>query len=301
MSESFILQPNDRIFLERTSEQRARASLAIERLSSGKKFRVASDSPTDTVAILTARSSLSSNDQLVSNLSRLEIEVDAGEQSLAQSVKLIEKAVTVAVAGLSPSQNADTRASLALQIDSAIGDLVRQANTKVEGRYIFAGDSDQTRPYGFSAGALDPVSSYGGSNSTRLAEDPLGGSFRIGITAQEVFEAPGNDVFAALTGLRDALSSNDTSAIETQLSAVKTAGSFVNGQLAKYGSFQSQVRDAKAAAQERKLSLSQQLATLEDADVYAEASILSSANNNIEAAMSAKRLTSKGSLFDYLG
>jgi flagellar hook-associated protein 3 FlgL len=298
---SVILTPNDRILLERLADQRQRVAVSIQRLSSGKRFEKASDSPGDVAAILNARSGFARNEQLIANFARVEMEVDSAERALSQSVRLLEQANTVGVAALSPSQNAETRASLAVQVEGLLADLVRQANTQVEGRYVFSGDSDQMRPYNFTEGAVDPVGPYAGANTSRRVEDPFGEEFSIGMTAQQVFETPGADAFAALTQLRDALLANDTSQIEANLAAVQTAESSVNGQLARYGVIQRQVRDAKAMAEKQKLSFSTQISTLEDADVYAEASILTTANNNIEAAMSARRLSKKGSLFDYLG
>lgn len=300
MSESSILNSADRLFLARVAEQRSRVATAVERITSGRKLHRASDAPADIATILHASTALRHTEQVTANLARYETEVDLGEKALQQSVSLIERSLKAAVTGLGPSQTAETRTLLGDQIDIHLQDLVRQANTRVDNRFVFAGDQDQSIPYSFDGTLANPVSVYGGSATTRRADTADGGSIAIALTAEQIFDDPAVNVFDSLVSLRDALRANDPAGTTTALTAAKAALVHVNSKLGQYGTMQAQIREAKTAASEQAISLKKERSAFEDADVIAEATTLQNANSNIDAALAAKTRSQRKSLFDYL-
>ncbi len=89
--------------------------------------------------------------------------------------------------------------------------MVSLANTNINGRYIFSGDTDQTAPYTFDPTQNDPVSAYQGAASTRVAMAPDGTTFPLALTAQQIFDSsdPATNAFTAINGLVTALNNND--------------------------------------------------------------------------------------------
>ena len=138
-------------------------------ISSGLRINQLSDSPDTISTLLTARASLSSVQQINSNLGRFQSEANGGEQALETAVQLFDHVQTLGAQGATDTVDAATRANLATQLGSILQQMGGLAATQVEGRYIFSGDSDQQTPYIIDLTQANPVSAYMGSASTRLA------------------------------------------------------------------------------------------------------------------------------------
>src|SRR5579871_421027 len=145
-------------------------------ISSGVRMRQVSDQPDQVSALLQARAALASSQQISTNLGNLKTEVDTGEQGLQQAAQ---------------------------QLQSIEQQFVGIANTNIQGRYVFSGDSDQTAAYTYDATQANPVSSYQGSATTRVALHPNGTTFPVALTAQQIFDSsdPATSVFGAINGL----------------------------------------------------------------------------------------------------
>lgn len=298
--ENAILKATDVRFLERITTLRSNGDQALQRLSGGKNIAKLSDSPSDLVTLGQLTSQTSYAEQLGRTLGRFKAETDAGDQALQNAVLTLQDSVTAGVKGANSTSTAATRNTLADQIDGALQHLVRLSNTQVEGRYIFSGDSDQTAAYTYDATQANPISAYGGTAATRQVEHPLGGTFAVSLTAADIFADSTNNAFGSLVALRDALRANDTTAITNAVDSLKGAQSFVGSQLSRYGGFQSNVKDAIAASDKQKTALAKSLGDLQDPDTVAEATRLSSSNQQLEAALTARSKISSRSLFDFL-
>ena len=174
-------------------------------ISSGVTMRNVSDNPDQVSSLLQARAALSASQQISTNLTGVKTEVDTGEQSLESAVQLFDQVQTLGAEGATGTQTATTRASLAQQLQSIQQQMVSLANTSINGRYIFSGDSDQTAPYSFDPTQADPVSTYAGTTSTRVALGPNGTTFPVSLTAQQIFDSsdPTTNAFAAIKWLSD--------------------------------------------------------------------------------------------------
>ena len=59
----------------------------------------------------------------------------------------MEQAESLGTQGATGTASATARQNLAGELGAVLQQLVATANTAVQGRYIFGGDSDQTTPY----------------------------------------------------------------------------------------------------------------------------------------------------------
>lgn len=275
---------------------------AQDQMSSGLKVKNASDAPDEISRMLQLRVGLESNSQVRTNLGRVKTEVDSAENSLQSAASIVEQIRTLGAQGATSLQTASGRQELADQISPLLENLVGLTQTKVDGRYVFAGDSDGTAPYTFDATQAPPVSFYAGTSSTRQIALPGGTKISIARTAQEIFDSatPGNNVFAAVTALRDALAANDETAINTALSQVGNAGTFLNQQLGFFGSVQNQVDQALGDADTLELQMRTELSGIEEADITSAILELQSATTQQSAALAAHAQIPRTTLFDYM-
>jgi flagellar hook-associated protein 3 FlgL len=276
-----------------------RAQLQI---SSGLKIDQVSDAPDSISALLAARASLSAAQQNQSNLGRFKAEADGGEQALQTAVQLFDQVQTLGAEGDTDTATAATRADLAQQLGAILQQMGNLANTSVEGRFIFSGDSDRKAPYAINLSQANPVSAYMGSGTTRVAQYPGGNPFPVAQTAQTIFDSanPATNVFSAITGLVTALNSNNDAAIQTSVSGLAQVGDYLNTQLAFYGNVQDNIAQATSDGQALQTQLQTQIGNLQDADVTSSITELTQAQTQEQAALQSEALIPRTTLFDFL-
>lgn len=297
------LRPSDQEFLSGLRKVQGRISRAQREITSGRRINTASDSPSDLNALLSQRSELGRINQISSNLSRVKTEVDRSESVMASAVKLGERARVLGAQGANSTATAASRQALAGELSVVLEQLVSLSNTSVEGRYIFAGDADQSQPYQFDPVPPNPISAYGGSVSTRQVLHPSGTTFGVAKTADEIFDNPdaAKNSFVSIRALRDALAANDEAAIAAALPQVDSAAQHLIEMHASYGAYQGRVEEAAKAAGEASIRLQAQISTIEDADLSESILTLQQGIQDQEAALQARARLPRGSLFDYLG
>jgi flagellar hook-associated protein 3 FlgL len=305
----------DERFLLAMGQIDQRAAKAERELSSGRRLNVASDAPDQVGAALSVRAQLEQTLQIQTNLSQVQTEVDTSEQSVSSAIQILERMNTVGAQGATETVKPAQRQSIAIEVDSLLRSLVALANTSVQGRYVFSGDTDQVPPYSIDTDGN--VSPYAGSASTREVMHPNGTTFPISRTAEDIFDAPGASTFAAASALKTALENGPTvpeddpaypaqyhaqsDQISAALSDLSNAMDYVNQQLAFYGVAQNRISDATNYSHSLELSLRQQLSALQDADITSAALELTQATTQRQAALSARAKLPTSSLFDYLG
>ncbi|MEP6961846.1 MAG: flagellin [Acidobacteriota bacterium] len=297
------LSAYDQQFLTSLRHITDRAERAQRQVSTGLKLSQVSDSPDQISTLLTARANLAAAQQVDSNLGRVKAEVDAGEQALQSSVQLFERIRTLGAQAATGTATAAGRNTVAQEVGSVLEQLVGLTGTQVEGRYIFSGDSDQVSPYSVDLTQATPVSAYQGSAATRLVQHPNGATFLVSHSARDIFDSatPGNNVFANITALRQAMLNNDTAAIQTALTGLTASGDHLNNQLAFYGTTQNKIAEAHKFSSNLQIQLHIQLAGIEDADMSQSILEMNQAQIQQQAALSSRAKLPRTSLFDYLG
>jgi flagellar hook-associated protein 3 FlgL len=294
------INPSADSFLADIERLQARADRAQQQISSGLRVIKPSDDPDQVSAILVTSSNIARNDQIGRNLDRVKSEVDGSEQALSTAISTLESISVIGAQGANFDQSAAARSGLAIQVQNQLERLVANANSSVEGRYVFSGDADQVPAYLIDLTTVTGTAPYAGAAATRQVEDPRGGRFSTSQTAQQIFDAPGASVFAAVNALRVALLANDTPGITASLGALQTAHDHLSDSLSFYGSVQNEVADAINAGKTLALRLTGELSGLRDADLVAATSELVSTKTSLDAAFAARAKTPRTSLFDFL-
>jgi flagellar hook-associated protein 3 FlgL len=297
------LQPPAQEFLNNINRISDEMTQAQTELSTGLRVNVVSDSPDVISALLQARANLNTAQQVTTNLGQVSTEVNTAEQAVSTATTLYDQVQSLSAEGASSTQTASGRIVIAQQLQSIEQQMVGLANTSVNGRHIFAGDTDQTQPYTFDITQPDPVSTYAGSTSTRTIQSPNGTTFPVALTAQQIFDStdPTTNVFTSINNLVAALYSNNDTAVATANSALAGVGTFVNTQLAFYGTVQDSVAAATTSAATLTTQLQVQISGLQDADMTKSILDLTQAQTEQKAALQAFQQIPRTSLFDYLG
>lgn len=296
------LHPSTETYLNDLERIQQRLDRAQRQISSGKRMERISDDPDQVSSLLQVRALLHRTEAVQVNLGRVQVEVDTAEQCLQSAVKLVERATVLGAQGVSGTQTAATRTSIAGEVRVLLEQLVGLTSTSVEGRYIFSGDSDQVVPYTVDLSQANGVSAYAGSGATRKTMHPTGVLFPIAMTAQELLDNadPNKNVFLAVNNLRLALENSDETAIGNAIMQLRSAGDHLNAQLAFYGTVQNQVTEAVTAASQMKVRLESELSVIEDADLAAAILESQQASYQQQAALAVKSKMPTTSLFDFI-
>ncbi len=297
------LKPSTQEFLNSINRISVQMNQAQTQLSTGFKVNVVSDAPDVIAPLLAAQANLSTAQQISTNLGQVSTEVNTGEQSLESATSLYDQVQTLSAEGSTGTQTASGRATIAQQLQSIEQQMVGLANTSVNNRHIFAGDTDQTQPYTFDSTQPDPVSAYQGSASTRTVQSPDGTTFPVARTAQQIFDStdPATNVFTSINNMVTALNSNDQTAISTANAVLPGVSTYLNNQLAFYGTAQDSVAAATTSAGNLVTQLQTQISGMQNADETQSILSLTQAQTEQQAALQSFQQIPRTSLFDYLG
>jgi len=181
------------------------------------------------------------------------------------------------------------------------------SQTQFNGTYVFGGDQPTSPSYQVDLNSPTGVDRLVTTQSTALIQDASGITFAVSKTAQDIFDnrnpddsVASNNVFAAVNSLRVALANNDTAGINTAISSLSTAQSYLSQQLAFYGGVQNQISNAQDVAQKFQLQDQISLSNETSTDVAAASVSLSQEQASYQAAIEAESTMPKTSLFDYL-
>ena len=294
-------------FLANLSNLQQRMGTANRQVSSGLRVQNVSDDPSSVVDILELNTQIQSNNQLGLNLGKVQTEVNAGEGAINSATTLMDQAQQLGAEGATATTSTGTRAQLAAQVSDLITEMQGLANSQVQGRYIFSGDSDQTAAFGaVDLTKSNGVGAYLGTPSTRVVQGPNGTTIPLALTAQDIFDGgtggtPSNSVLQSLTELYNALSSNNTTAVTQAVTDVSSSSTYLSTQQARYGDIQNRISGALSYQSILNTNLGAELSSVQDSDAAQAITTLQSDTVAEQAAMSAYNSIPKKSLFDYLG
>ena len=292
--------------LNLTQQQINQASAEV---SSGLSVQEPSDDPAAIPSIFQTQADIAANQQVQSNLGSVTDELQTADSALQSAIQAVENASTIASQGANSTATAADRTNLAQQVAGLQQALVGISNTTYNGRYIFSGDQDTSPAYQLDPSQPDGVQQLVSAPSTRVIVDATGTAISVAKTAQEIFDAQNPDgtdasgnVFAAVNSLLTALNNNDQAGITQASSALQSADTYLNQQLAFYGEAEDRISTATDLAQKFQTQQQAQLSNLQDANIPSVALQLSQAQLDQQAALSAAaEIQQDRNLFSYLG
>jgi flagellar hook-associated protein 3 FlgL len=301
------ISPEGQNFINALTLIQTQLNTAQAQIASGLAVNQPSDAPDELSPILQLHAQISQNQTLQTTLNSSLTTVNAAESALTNSVTLLQNASSIATEATGLDETATTRATLAQNVQGLLEQMVTNANTTVNGNYVFSGDQNQTQLYQLDPSSPTGVDRLAIAGNTDLVQGAGGLQFSASLTANTIFDdrnpddtvAPDN-VFSALNGLITALQNNDTAGISTSISSLQTASTYMNQQLAFYGTAQDQINSSVTSAQNDSVQLQTQLGNLQDANEATSITALTQAQTQMQAALDAQARMPTTTLFDVL-
>jgi flagellar hook-associated protein 3 FlgL len=301
------INPEGQNFLNALNLVQTQLNTAQAQIASGLSVNQPSDAPDELSPILQLHAQISQNQTLQTNLNSSLTTINAAESALSNSVTLLQNASSIATQATGLSETADTRNMLAQNVAGLMQQMVANANTTVDGNYVFSGDQPQTPLYQLDPSSPTGVDRLAIATNTDLVQGAGGVQISASLTANTIFDdrnsddsvAPDN-VFAALNGLQVALQNNDTAGINASIASLQTASTYMNNQLAFYGTAQDQVNSSVTSAQTDSVQLQTQLSNLQDANEATSITALTQAQTQMQEALDAQARMPTTTLFDVL-
>ena len=296
------LSPASQQFLDGLNQIQQREQTAQQQLTTGLRINSVADAPDQISQLLQTKATLASTQQTDANLGLVGTEVNTAEAALENAVTLTEKAATLGTEGQPNTNTAAQRSVLASQLGSILQQLVATANTSAGGRYIFSGDSDHQAPYSFDLTQSNPISAYAGSAATRTIQSPDGSQFAVSLTVPDIFGSNDaqNNVFQSINNMRVALQNNDQPGIDASIGNLQTSNTYLNSQLAFYGTTQDRISSASNYGANYDTQLKTQLSGIQDADETQAIVNMNQAQTQLQAALASEAKMPTSSLFNYL-
>jgi flagellar hook-associated protein 3 FlgL len=266
-----------------------------------------SDAPDQVSAILQLHANIQQNQQLTQNLTQVQGQVQTADTSLSSGISLLDQVMTLATQGLSTSATAASRSTAAGQVAGLMQEMVGISNTAVDGQYIFSGDNSGSPSYQYDANSPMGVDRLQISTSTQQVQDGSGQSFSSGLSANQIFDArdssdnpTSGNVFAAMNAVRVALQNNDTSGLQTALSSVQSASTYLNTQQGFYGNVENRLTTALSDASTQSVSLQTDLSNREDTNETQAIVQMQQYTTTLQAAIAAEAKMPTTTLFNDL-
>lgn len=281
---------------------------AQAQLSSGYRLQNVANDPSAITPIYQYETQIALNQQTQKNINGAQTEVSAADTALQSVIQQVTSALSLASQAGSSTLSASSLAEFAQQAIGIQQEVVGLSQTQVNGNYIFSGDQPNQPVFQYDATQPQGVQQLISPTSTRTIVDTNGTAISDALTAQQIFNplntdgtpASGN-VFDALNSLVTALQNNDQAGIASASSALNTAGSYLNSQLAFYGTAENRLTDASNIAQKFLTSEQAGLGQLQDTDVPTAALELTQAQTQQQAALSVEaKIQQAPDLFNYL-
>jgi len=263
-------------------------------LASGKRLRVPSDDPAATSHSMRLHSDLTHTKQYRANIGVALSWLEATDSVLNEVGQALQRVKELAVYGANGVLPQDARDAIAREVDQILEHLVDLANSSHAGLYLFGGHRTTTPPYVLSGGTVSP---YQGDRGRRELEIASGVKIAVNVLGSELFD----QIFWAVTNLRDALYAGDTATVGNQaLAEVEDALDTLLRVRADVGARINRLELADARMQELELNVEQLISDNEDVDLARAIIDLKVAENVYRAALASGARIIQPTLLDFL-
>jgi flagellar hook-associated protein 3 FlgL len=282
--------------------QLGRIALMQERLSTGYRVNRPSDDPLDARRAVNVRVLLQKNEQFISNIDDLQPQYSDAESAMDGMVSIFQRAQELAVQSANGTNGQQQFDAIALEINGLLESAVTAANTRTNGRSIFAGTRTMADAFTATRDANGDITAvaYNGNDEVTNIDIADGSQIAANIPGSDAFQDT-IDVFNVLIGLRDDLrAGNQTNVQNTRLTEIQNGIDQSLGVLARIGAASNRLERTTNALQDGSVQLKGLLSDKIDAD-YADTVLnLNVAQNAYQAALSAAARVLNVSLLDFV-
>lgn len=271
----------------------------LQEVATGKSVSQPSDNPTASAQMVQNTLETANVDQYTQNVSSALTQVQQASSVLSSVASSLTQAVSLGTEGANGTNSSTSLAALAQQVKSILATVVSQANSSLEGSYLFGGTASGTQPY--TADSSSPTgytyNGNGDTNSVAVGDDT---DVQVNLPGNQIFSGSSNSVIGALSSLVTALQSGTSSQIASATTAVDSAVSVVSQAQGFYSNAESQLNSQETYLQQDTVTLSTQENNLIGANESTVATELSQAETDNNAALAAAAKVLPNTLLSYL-
>jgi flagellar hook-associated protein 3 FlgL len=276
--------------------------------ASGKKLNRPSDDPAAIRPVLNTRTEIRATERYLSTMGTAMDKMQALDGHLGHVENVLVRVKELSINSINGSLSPRDQETLAQQVGAMKAELLDAANAQVDGKYIFAGFAESTKPfvanpaYDPADPASRPVLFQGDGNATELEIAP-GETIQVALTGDAVFQGEGSggiDLFNVLTKIEEAMRSNDPAGVSAQLEALEKGADQARSQRGLMGNNAQRVETAMGHLEEVKIDLKQILSRYEDADIIETLTSLTQQETAFEAALNVTAKVSRLSILNFL-
>ncbi len=276
--------------------QMGRMAKLNDQMTTGRAFNKPSEDPTATVTAMRVRADQRVNAQYERNVRDGRTWMDAADSAIQGSMDLLRKARDLTVQGSNTgSYGPASLRAIASEVRALSEGIRQQANTQVNGRSIFAGNSDAEEAF-----AADGT--HAGSGGTVERRISGATTVRVDADGEAVYGNGASSVFATLNELATLLETPDVNGSEVAKFLGRIDGHLDNmtTEIAEVGTRYNQLITAESDLLDSRVSLEAQKNSVENIDL-AEASVrLTMQEVAYQASLSATSRAVQPSLLDFL-
>lgn len=266
-------------------------------ISTGKKLVAPSSDSAAYQRLRTMAKDAANDGAYASNLKLAASGLKQADTTLTAIGTQLQRASELAIQARNGTQNDQTRAAIAAEIDAIAESLAGLANTRdARGQYVFGGVDG-------SAGATATGSGYTLATTTGAAI-PIGEgqSVQTGESAERVFKAGASDVFQVLAALSTALKDpgSDDAAIGSAIADLSAAGTQVSTVQASLGARAARVELEQTRLADVGTDREEARSAIEDTDISTAVIELQKTMTILQATQASFSKLQGLSLFDYL-
>lgn len=292
--------------------------------ATGKKLNKPSDDPASIRPVLNTRKQISNVDRYLETMGKSLDTMQATDGHLEHVENIMQRAKEIMTNTINGSLNNEDRTVLADELVQLRKELVDAANGMVDGKYLFAGYEEDTKPFvenpAYDPALYDPADSttwpylYQGDENATSLEITTGELIQVNLTGNDLFfgtstwstttpnsiQAGRYDLFAELTQAEEAIRANDQSAMQTSLDDLEGAAEQNRRLRSQLGNRASRVESAMDYQQGVLIDLKQILSRYEDADAIEAFNAIVQQETAFQAALNVTAKVSQLSILDFI-
>jgi flagellar hook-associated protein 3 FlgL len=265
-------------------------------LSSGLRVSKPSDDPSGVHNVIGIKANMAMITQIKSNADQASDYMSTTDSTLSNIQSILQRARELAVQGANDTNMSTSRADMAAEVDQITQQVQTLANTKVGNRYIFNGTATDTEPVpstGSTAfAAYSPIQLDVGNNTkvdvSVNSSSIFGGLLSSGATT------------GVLDQLSNALPTGTSSQISSTIDSIDACLDNISTSRATLGANLNRITAISSQMQTMSTNLSENLSTIQDADMAKTISDFQTQQNIYQAALSTGAKIIQPSLVDFM-
>lgn len=266
-------------------------------MSSGKRFSMPSEDPVGVAKSLKVRADLNENVQFKKNADDALSWLETTETALMQIKEVLQRARELAVQGANGVLSPEDCQKIAEEVVQLRDQLVSLGNSTYAGKHIFAGYKTNQAPVGLNP---DGSLNYAGDLGQIMYQVGVSDILQGNMTAREIFEPGGKDLFADMQDFIDALNIGDTGTVGGIIGDIDVHMENILAKVAETGAKVNRMKLVVNRLEDDYLNFNKLLSQNEDADMAEVITRLKSEENVYMAALAGGARIIQPTLVDFL-